>query len=662
MYVSGTHLLRSLVTWLDRIFDRVYGSKHNPLYRSGTLAVTFLTIAVATGTYLLFWYKLSSPYESMLTIEGSRYFARWVRDLHRYTSDLSVVTVVFHVLRMLSEGKSWGPRFLSWITGVFLTLLIFIVGWTGFVLVWDQHAHALVSSGAEMINRIPLFSGAIMRSISGATQIGTSFFFMNLFLHMSLPLGMIILLWLHTSKLRQAAWFPDRAYLVKVLLTLIALSTLGLAPLDAPADPLLLSYKIHLNLFMAFVIPMVEWLTPAGSFAVMAVFFFAVLFVPSYWRPRAGEGPKISVHDPRSCTGCGQCASDCPFDAISMVPRTEGTGSETIAFVDDAACVGCGICTASCSQMAIGPEDKSSRLQMQKIKELKARHARGATLVIHCQRNTLGEAYLNRSQTSLASYPIDCTGNLHVASAAYALDHFGDIQIIGCSPKACINRLGQDLLEDRFVGQRPPEAPARMKFEKVRIFSGSLPDLDRMRQTFNTSGSATKSPWPLRIKSAVATIIAMAAIAGLSAFPYERQVAHSVMRVAIRLPGQVSEVCRDRTAEELAKLPLHMRTPRECERVALDYALSIEVDGQSVLKSTLSARGARGDKPLLFEDDLVIAPGSHKVSVRLNPAQQAEGAVVAADDFSEDFIAGRAWLVSYNANTKVLFHSRSAVK
>ncbi|HUH65137.1 MAG TPA: 4Fe-4S binding protein [Syntrophales bacterium] len=50
--------------------------------------------------------------------------------------------------------------------------------------------------------------------------------------------------------------------------------------------------------------------------------------------------------DGEACTGCGNCVSDCPMDAISL-------NEANVAEVNDAACIGCGVCTHVCPVDAI---------------------------------------------------------------------------------------------------------------------------------------------------------------------------------------------------------------------------------------------------------------------------------------------------------------------
>ena len=53
---------------LDRAFNRLYGWRYNPLYQSGTIAVLMFVILLITGTYLLLFYRIGSPWASVEVI------------------------------------------------------------------------------------------------------------------------------------------------------------------------------------------------------------------------------------------------------------------------------------------------------------------------------------------------------------------------------------------------------------------------------------------------------------------------------------------------------------------------------------------------------------------------------------------------------------------
>src|SRR5215470_13908751 len=241
---------------IDRGFDRIYSSTFNPLHRTGTLAALFLTIALVTGVYLLFVYEIARPYGSVRAIQQDVLLGRWMRALHRYASDATVVAVALHVLRLLAQGKTWGPRALAWITGVLLAGMMLFSAVTGFVLVWDGFGQKLAVAGAKMLRLVPLFPEPPDRAFVGDAPVPAQFFFMNLFLHVAVPLGMVFFLWLHTARLARAAWFPERRVMLVALAGFVLLSLAWPAPVPPKADLLTIPGRIATDWFYGFWLPL----------------------------------------------------------------------------------------------------------------------------------------------------------------------------------------------------------------------------------------------------------------------------------------------------------------------------------------------------------------------------------------------------------------------
>ena len=56
---------RQLLRPADALGNRIYGWRSNPLYQSGTIVVALYLVVVVTGVWLVFFYKVGAPWESV---------------------------------------------------------------------------------------------------------------------------------------------------------------------------------------------------------------------------------------------------------------------------------------------------------------------------------------------------------------------------------------------------------------------------------------------------------------------------------------------------------------------------------------------------------------------------------------------------------------------
>lgn len=669
---------------VDRIFERIFRAEWNPLYRSGTLAGGLLLVVMITGLFLLFFYRLGTPYESVRELTEQWYFGRWLRAIHRYASDAAVVVVFFHALRMFVEGRSWGPRLLAWVTGMILLGVFYISAITGYVLVWDQFGQTLAEAGARILDSTGILALPLLSAFSGATPIPSSFFFMNLFLHVALPLAAILGLWLHTFRLARSVWLPSVRQLLVATAVLIPFAIGVSAPLGQPANLFQRIGVIPLDAFFAFWVPF-STTTSGPIFLAIAIAVTAVLtFVPLFLKPALSTRPAPSQNQPELCEGCQQCVKDCPFDAITMVPRSlypsvggssvEDTGShgksqksEWVAQVNSSLCVSCGICAASCSEFAIGPVGRKGRDQLSAIKSLThsaplessplgsatpSPSKRGGVALLFCASRESSIQIAKELQglhreSGLTGNPalcsVQCLGAVHAGVLTSILAHFDRLCMVGCPPDVCQFREGMLATEERLLGTRTPTLPPRIDRSRILLLSGSLPDREDFKQKYtafvNSSPVSLASPSALalphtetpqaslatQIRGTVTTaapfLILFGLIAATSQIPYGQIQSDSQLRLSWRLPGQVSRVCRDRTQLELEALPAHMRTPQDCTVTSLSYQLKLSIDGKTLLNERLSPKGLHLDRPLMVDKVLDVSPGAHTLSVSLLPEE-----------------------------------------
>lgn len=626
----GTGGLEYLLARVDQAFDRLYSSKYNPLHRTGTLASLCLTVALITGVYLLFVYEIARPYESMIGIQNDVFLGRWIRALHRYVSDAAVVAVLIHVLRLLVQGKTWGPRALAWITGVLLVGMMFLSAVTGFVLVWDAFGQKLAVAGAKILRLLPLFPEPPDRAFVGDKPVAAPFFFMNLFLHVAIPLGMIGFLWLHTSRLARAAWFPERRVVWWAVVGLVALSMLWPAPLPPAADLLTIPGRVHTDWFYGFWLPLAQG-SPVAGLGISGLLAGLLLAVPWLVRPRKTRRPPAAFVDPDRCEGCQQCFRDCPYDAIQMVPGKHPEEHPLRADILTDLCVSCGLCAGSCASLAIGPEGRTAAHQLASARQLVARTTNPArrTLLVSCRNNGGLPARLRErfgSDGSVEYFEVDCAGTLHPGTVSYLGGHFGATAILGCPAQNCVHREGAVLADLRILAERAPAVPGRIAQLPVRVFhysTGEWPEITAALDSLVGPSSPGRRGLASRIlRPAITAGFSALLLGGLalgSGWSQGTDPDHALLRLGWRLVGQVKEQCRDLTPEELARRPVHMRQPRECVSEVLSYDLRAVVDGRVVAEKLVRSPGLRADRPLSVEEDLRIAPGDHEVSVTFTP-------------------------------------------
>jgi coenzyme F420-reducing hydrogenase delta subunit/NAD-dependent dihydropyrimidine dehydrogenase PreA subunit len=479
--------IRRALARADAGMNRLYGWRYNPLYHSGALVVALLLVVLATGLYLLLFYRIGAPFASVARIADQIWLGRWIRALHRYASDAAVVAAAVHALRIWAQGRTWGPRALAWVTGLVLLFVIFLCGWTGYVMVWDVQGQALAQAGARLLDLLPIFSEPISRAFVGERPLPAAFFFLNLFAHIALPVGLGLLLWLHVSRLARPGVLPPRRLLVGVVALLVALALLWPAALGPPADLFQTPARAPYDAFFAFWLPLVRPLPAGAVWALLGAIVGAAMLVPWWTRPPATQRPAPSWVDERICTGCEQCVHDCPYDAIAMVARTHDVrpgASALVARVAPARCVSCGICAGSCAPMGVGPPGRTGRDQLSAARRFASARRPGPrdVVMIACDR-AAGAADLDAATAGALVYPVACAGSLHTSVIEDLLrTGAGGVLLAACPPRDCWNREGSKWLEQRLSHGREAELHARVDRRRVRLVFVSSGERDRLRR------------------------------------------------------------------------------------------------------------------------------------------------------------------------------------
>jgi coenzyme F420-reducing hydrogenase delta subunit/NAD-dependent dihydropyrimidine dehydrogenase PreA subunit len=243
-----------------------------------------------------------------------------------------------------------------------------------------------------------------------------------------------------------------------------------------PADLFRTSGLAAFDLFYAFWLPVTRAIPVWAAWAGGGVLALGLLLTPFWSRPRAQARPPASFVDENLCTGCEQCYLDCPYEAISMIPRRGredegGAKSEFVAHVDPSLCVSCGICAGSCAPMGVGPPGRTGRDQLGTVRAFVHAWQAGApsVVIVGCTRSA-GAAHGQPRCEGAPVLPVSCAGSLHTSVIEYLLRAgAGGVLVVSCPPRDCWNREGPKWLEQRVYHDREAELQERVDRRRVRL-------------------------------------------------------------------------------------------------------------------------------------------------------------------------------------------------
>ena len=629
--------LERLALWVERPFNKLIGtSQLNPFYHTGTIA-TFLTLVVGlTGFYIFLFYKygFEESYLAVLRMDN-QFIARTMRAAHRYASGALVITTLLHAYRTLFMERFRGQRWLAWVTGIVLTIIIWLAGVTGYWLVWDSRAQLITDGFVRFLQRFTPWADGFVLRLTSAEISGNSWPIMLLILvsHVLLFLVVAYFFYLHIRRLSRAKWLPEIHIVVGTVAVLILVSIFfPLRNLPA-ASSLRLPESITLDPLFLFYLPTegegwASWLW-GGLLLITAV----ALALPWITRDQPVAKPAetksvglplINILEER-CTGCTICALDCPYDAIEMVARQDGKRHKYIAIADPRLCVSCGICVGSCDWMAatlgeMPPELLWDVLAMRlTMAKAKAPH-QPVRLVFTCDRHAAhgarpylaGDESVKSADTAVEIVAVPCVGTLPPDMMVRALEAgASDIQVVGCPPDDCRNREGNVWIERRLMRQRVPRlkrahanAPITAAWVAPNEFAEALTAQPPIANTPDAKPDfmAARQMFPNISRRSLAILFVLMVLvlltqAFLTDVPFISRVAadSAIVRVVVEDPATPF----NRTgAFNLPERPLILR---------------LEVDGEILAEESYDPEAFFSEPVPPFVEELQMAPGDHHV-------------------------------------------------
>ena len=224
----------------------------------GSITLFLFAVQIVTGVLLVLYYQPDpeTAYASVQRITGGEIpYGHLVRNVHLWSSDLFVVSVMVHLFTILARRSFRPPHELSWISGLISLVLGVGLAFTGAVLPWSEGAYANALVGSGLARNVPIVGESLMRFMRGGQDVGAGTLGHAFGFHVAaLPAALTMLVAMHLFFLsRKPAALPDPKadtiplypdFFVRqgvaftgVTVLLMTLATFADRPLGAAADP-----------------------------------------------------------------------------------------------------------------------------------------------------------------------------------------------------------------------------------------------------------------------------------------------------------------------------------------------------------------------------------------------------------------------------------------
>lgn len=360
--------------------NKVVTSKYNPLYYHGALPQFIMYVLFISGLLLFAYYvptidnayfskNLVNAYTSVEYITNQIPFGALIRGIHRYAGDAMVVAIVLHIVRVWFTDRFRQYRWVQWISGVVLLLMVLFIGQTGYYLIWDERSLLLTRMTVSALEAFPLIGEPLKHWFLNGRTITNLTLSNYLFIHIGLSFTLLFALWIHYVRMTRPVITPPPA-LNYVLLALI-LASVFLFPItetrmaNLNAQPT----ATEIDLFFLWPYALMSATGPYWIWFWIGLFVVGLCIVPLpvFWGGKPVEAAEVVD---TKCVGCSLCSLDCPYQCIEMVPAPAGSKFKKLAVVKAYRCSGCGVCVGACAFDAIDLPNLLDSDVTKKIKEL----------------------------------------------------------------------------------------------------------------------------------------------------------------------------------------------------------------------------------------------------------------------------------------------------
>jgi quinol-cytochrome oxidoreductase complex cytochrome b subunit len=195
-----------LVGWID---ERTGGSSFltgllfrkvpkgtNWFYTLGSATLFAFTVQAVTGVFLAMYYTPSptQAYPSITHLTNDVFLGEFVRGMHKWGASVMIILIFLHMARTFVFGAYKYPRELNWVVGVVLLILTMFMGFTGYLLPFDQRSYWATIVGNNITGTGPLLGPYLADLLRTGTEFDATTLSRFYAIHMLIVPGLIIAL------------------------------------------------------------------------------------------------------------------------------------------------------------------------------------------------------------------------------------------------------------------------------------------------------------------------------------------------------------------------------------------------------------------------------------------------------------------------------------
>src|ERR1700735_1162901 len=153
----------------------------------------FLNQAV-TGVFLAMYYRPGASggaYESIRNINDNVFLGQLVHGMHKWGASVMIILIFLHMARVFFYGAYKYPRELTWVIGVVLLILTLAMGFTGYLLPFDQRSYWATIVGVNINGTGPFLGPYLSDFLRAGPEFGATTLSRFYAIHMMLIPGLI---------------------------------------------------------------------------------------------------------------------------------------------------------------------------------------------------------------------------------------------------------------------------------------------------------------------------------------------------------------------------------------------------------------------------------------------------------------------------------------